>query len=969
MNPTRWAQIDHLLDEALERAPQERASFLADACGGDQELRREVESLLQAHAQAADGFLQAPALEVAAKNLAGESHRSLVGQMLGPYSVISALGAGGMGEIYLARDTRLSRKVALKLLPKQFTADAARVRRFETEARAASALNHPNILTIYEIGRVGAEHFIAAEYIDGVTIREQLNQGKLAIKEALEIAVQIASALAAAHEAGIVHRDIKPENVMRRRDDYVKVLDFGLAKLTERHPSLAHTRGDDADIGQTNPGTVLGTISYMSPEQSLGYEVDRRTDIFSLGVLLYEMLAGVVPFKGTTNAALLDAIVHHQPLALTAVRADAPVELEHIIKRALEKDRELRYQTASDLRADLKLLQRKLESAPASSFSHNPSRRALPKPARKISKLWSGLAAITLLVVIGLAWWRWTADHDAPLAWSRAAATRLTGFGGEELFPAFSPDGKEFVYARNEKNNWDIYQQRLTASEARNLTEDSPEDDTQPAYSPNGDWIAFRSERRGGGIFVMGATGEAARQLTNFGYHPDWSPNSKEIVFSSVPTADPTSRGSYSRLHAVNVVTGQLREIPAGRDAVQPRYSPKGLRLAFWGRNRGVQRDIWTVAPQGGDLVQVTNDEGLDWNPVWAPDGKFIYFISNRKGAPSLWRVPVDEASGRATGEVEPLIGPLAQSWQLNIAPDGRRLIYVEKQSRENIYAVNFDPLKYQKIGEPFPILESARRSSAPDVAPDGQRLTFYSRGETNEDLFVMKTDGTGLSQLTNDAASDRLPRWAPDGKRIIYYSNVSRSYEIWAINPDGSGRQQLSFNNGQSRGFNKGLSIVYPLPSPDGRWIAYCVAAGETFLLDAQKTWQEQQPQALPFIEPEQVWFIAWSWSPDAQKLAGWSSNRNGEIDSSYIYSLASRQFEKIADLGRRQYWLSDNRHLLCIDGGRIYLLDSQTHNTREILEIPRREIRSASIAPDRRRIYFSLVADESDIRMLTLE
>lgn len=587
----------------------------------------------------------------------------------------------------------------------------------------------------------------------------------------------------------------------------------------------------------------------------------------------------------------------------------------------------------------------------------------------KSRKVWVTLTVMILLGVMGWAWWRWRPNDNAPLAWSRAVATRLTGFGGEELCPAFAPDGKAFIYARNEKNNWDIYQQRLTASAARNLTEDAPEDDTQPAYSPNGDWIAFRSERRGGGIFVMGATGEAARQVTSFGHYPDWSPDSKEIVFSSVLVADPTSRGANSRLHAVNVATGQMREIPAGRDAVQPRYSPKELRIAYWGRNQSAQRDIWTVAPQGGDPVQVTNDAGLDWNPVWAPDGKFIYFISNRNGAPSLWRVPVDEASGRATGEVEPLIGPLAQSWPLNIAPDGRRLIYVEKQSREHLYTINFDPLKYQKIGEPVPILESAGRSSAPDVSPDGQQLTFYSRGETNEDLFVSKTDGTGPSQLTNDAFNDRLPRWAPDGQRIFYYSNASGSYELWAVNPDGSARQRLSFNNGQPRGFNQGRSLVYPLPSPDGRWIAYCVAAGETFLLDAQKTWQEQQPQALPFITPAPVWFIAWSWSPDAQKLAGWSSDRNGEIHASYLYSLASQRFEKIADIGMRQYWLSDNRHLLCIEGGRIYLLDSQTHNTREILQIPRREIHGASIAPDRRRIYFSLVADESDIRMLTLE
>lgn len=358
----------------------------------------------------------------------------------------------------------------------------------------------------------------------------------------------------------------------------------------------------------------------------------------------------------------------------------------------------------------------------------------------------------------------------------------------------------------------------------------------------------------------------------------------------------------------------------------------------------------------------------LDWNPVWSPDGKFIYFISNRKGAPSLWRAPVDEATGRATGEPEPIIGPLAQSWQLNVSRDGRRLIYVEKQIRENIHAVNFDPGKNETSGQPVAILEGSKRSSSPDVSPDGQWLTYYSRSEM-EDIFVIKTDGTGQSQLTSDSFNDRTPRWSPDGKRITYYSNASGKYEIWTINPDGSGRRQISFNNGRQPSINNGTSLVYPIISPDGRWIAYCIASGETFLIDANKPWDEQKPLALPFIKPQERWFIAWSWSPDSKKLAGWSSDRNGEEPGSYVYSLESQRFEKIAGVGFRQYWLSDNRHLICVDDGKLFLLDSRSKTARRILEIPRREIRTASISADSRRIYFSVVSDEADIRLLTLE
>ncbi len=973
MTPNRWSEIDQLLAKALERPDAERPAFLAAACGGDAALHREVESLLAAHQAAEADFLSTPALETALRELATEQPQSLAGTTFGPYSVLSVLGIGGMGEVYLAHDERMKRRLALKILPPHFVADAGRVERFAREARAVSALNHPNIVTVYDIGQLNGTHFIAMEHVDGQTLRDKIHaaqQEPLEAREVVEIALQIAAALAAAHEAGIIHRDIKPENLMLRRDDYVKVLDFGLAKLTEPQRSLAETLGEGHDPAATNPGTVLGTLRYMSPEQAQGREVDGRTDIFSLGVVLYELLTGSAPFKGDKPAAILDAVVHHAPLPLTQLRPDLSQEFERIIFRMLEKGRDLRYQTAGDLRAVLKRLKRELDSTPAHSLnsvstSGSVARSALSHTRRNLRLVLAALVVLPTLIAAGLGW-RWlVADKPPePLAWGRATATQLTGFTGAELFPAFSPDSKEFVYARPYKDNWDIYRQRLSSTSALNLTGDSPFDDSQPTYAPNGDLIAFRSERQGGGIFIMGASGESVRKLSDLGHYPDWSPDGQEIIFSSMFVADPFSRGANAKLYAVNIASGQRREIEAGPDAVQPRWSPSGKRIAFWAKSDKAQRDIWTVSAQGGDAVRVTNDPEVDWNPVWSPDGRFLYFISNRKGAPSLWRVPVDEATGKATGPPEPIIGPLAQSWQLNLARDGRRLIYVEKRLRENIYAADFDPQRLTIIGEPRPFIEGTKRSSAPDVSPDGQWLAYYSRGETNEDIFVIKTDGAAQSQLTNDSFEDRLPRWTPDGKRLLYYSKASGRFEIWSMNADGSGRQQISFNNDRS--------LVYPVLSPDGHWISYCIAAGSTYLLDANRPWQEQQPLALPFIKiggPEEEWFIAWSWSPDAQKLAGWSSNRNGEYPGSYVYTLATQKFEKIAEVGLRQYWLSDNRHLLCVDGSKLYLLDSQRKIVRKLWEMPQREVRSASLSADRRRLYFSVVTDESDIKLLTLE
>jgi serine/threonine-protein kinase len=359
MTPERWRQIDRLFHSALEREPAGRATFLARACAGDEALRREVESLLKSH-ERSESFIEAPASDVAAELLAGRGAKLEAGRQVGRYEITGLLGEGGMGEVYLARDVRLGRPVALKLLPAQFTVDAERVRRFEQEARAASALNHPNIVTIHEIGREGPAHFIATEFIDGETLRASLAGRALPLGEVLDVATQVASALAAAHEAGIVHRDIKPENIMLRRDGFVKVLDFGLAKLAPQQAAAADAGAQSAV--RTNPGVVMGTAGYMSPEQARGLPVDARTDIWSLGVVLYEMVAGRPPFAGETPSHTVVSILESEPPPL-AGSAEVPTELERIVAKALRKERGERYQAASDLARDLKGLKQELEVA------------------------------------------------------------------------------------------------------------------------------------------------------------------------------------------------------------------------------------------------------------------------------------------------------------------------------------------------------------------------------------------------------------------------------------------------------------------------------------------------------------------------------------------------------------------------------------------------------------------------------
>ena len=361
MKAERWEKVIDLFQSALERAPEERAAFLDEACHDDEGMRREVESLLTSH-ERAENFIEVPAFKVAPELATNDSADALVGKLLGHYCIESLIGVGGMGEVYLARDERLGRKAALKLLPDSLTTEETQLGRFKNEARTASALNHPNILTVYEIGAEGNVQFIATEFIEGVTVRAALASGRMSAHRALEIAVQVASALAAAHDAGVVHRDIKPENIMLRPDGYVKVLDFGIAKLTEQRPASDDHRVETTALLQTRPGLVLGTAHYMSPEQVRGQKVDARSDIWSLGVVLYEIVTGSPPFRGETPSDCIAAILTVEPTPSSSISPDVPAKLESILQKALRKSTDERYQTIKEMLGELRTLKGKLEA-------------------------------------------------------------------------------------------------------------------------------------------------------------------------------------------------------------------------------------------------------------------------------------------------------------------------------------------------------------------------------------------------------------------------------------------------------------------------------------------------------------------------------------------------------------------------------------------------------------------------------
>jgi serine/threonine protein kinase len=968
MNAERFKQIDEILDAVWAVPEQDREAFLSEKINGNEDLRREVFSILSAN-EGFDDFLDKSAFDVAARNLADEQAAAvnaiLIGQKIGTYKIERQIGAGGMGEIYLAQDEKLRRQVALKILPAEYTSNDERVNRFELEARAISALNHPNIVTIYDVGNADGINFIATEYVEGKTLRELIG-GNLKLKDILDVILQICDALAAAHSHGIIHRDIKPENIMLRPDGYVKILDFGLAKLTEIDSNTL--RKSNA----TAKGVIIGTPAYMSPEQVADENVDDRTDLWSIGVVLYELLTNVNPFKKENRQATFQAILSGVPPLASSLNAEVSPELDQIVLRALEKDADLSYQTASDLRADLKRIKREFDSSPSTRSGKILTKGRSDAKTRRIVLIFA--SAFLLLALTGgwLFFFRSKTDQnqvaDLPPDWNGATVTQITTQPGAEFFPSLAPDGKSLIYASRERGNWDIYWRRSDGKNVVNLTEDSDENDTQPAFSPDGNSIAFRSEREPRGVYLMEPTGENPRHLSDVGYNPAWSPDGKELVVSSDRFSEPQTRRLIpSPLWIINVATGVRRQLFAG-DAVQPSWSPGGGRIAFWALHAGSgRRDIWTITTNGAAPVQVTNDEALDWNPIWSPDGKFLYFASNRGGSMNFWRVPIDQTSGKLLGEAEAVTTPSTYSQHLNFSQNGKLMAYVQKSETVNLYQRDWDAAQEKIVGKEKAITQGGRFISSPDLSPDGVWFVYSSQGEKQEDLFLLGKDGT-TRQLTNDGFNDRAPRWSPDGNRIAFYSDRSGRFEAWLINADGEGLHQITYTAGQP--------VIYPLWSPDGSRILFKQREEMPFIVDVNKNWHEQTPQQLPKLAGATATMNFWvsSWSPDGGKLLGtWTDRATGRV-SIYFYDFGTQQYTELTD--RNEFRESfgtmrfvDNQRIFYKQNNVIYLLDGETKKSKEIFRSEDEAINNYSIAPDNSTFYYTLSKIEANIWLLAIE
>ena len=881
----------------------------------------------------------------------------MIGTTLGHYRIVRELGSGGMGEVYAAEDQKLHRQVALKVLSSPLGVDDERRHRFEREAQAVAALNHPNIVTIYSVELSGSTHFLTMEIVEGKPLSMLIPVGGLALDRLLKLAIPLTDAVSAAHHRGITHRDLKPQNVMVGDDGRLKVLDFGLAKLKEEQPSpSAATFLPTQSL--TGEGRIIGTVAYMSPEQAEGRQVDYRSDIFSLGIVLYEMATGERPFKGDTSVSVLSSILKDTPRNVTEINRALPRDLARIIRRCLMKDSDERYQSAKDIRNDLQELKQSLDSgelALSAPMTVSPA-------AKRASLPWLGVTAavVAAAAVTAFAMYRFGPGFSRPAS-APASPTfaQLTVQSGAEEFPSLSPDGKWIVYAGAASGNADIYLQSVGGQTAINLTKDATADDRQPAFSPDGERIVFQSDRDGGGIFVMGRTGESVRRLTDGGYNPAWSPSGKEIVYATESVMlNPAGRGPRSGLWIVNIDSGEKRQI-ATEDSVQPSWSPAGSRIAFWAaRGPQRQRDILTIAAAGGDAVLVTDDAALDWNPVWAPDGKSLYFASNRGGSMNLWRVPIDEGSGRPLGQPEPITVPSRFVGHISVSADGSRIAYCSNELEQNVQRLTMDPASEKILPEPYWVTSGSQPWGGLDVAPDGQSIVLQSF-RSQEDLFVARADGTGLRQLTNDAANDRYPRWSPDGRRIGFYSNRAGGWEAWTINVDGSGLTQLTRQSGAH----------YPVWSPDGSKMVFTEVVEErgVSMFDLGKPWQDQTPQRLP--NPPGAAWRATAWSPDGRLLAG-VETRGGEPVTVVAYSLESRSFKRLSDARFEPYWLPDSRRMMFSRAlGVLSVADAQTGAVRDIFSRPGENFMLGAVSHDGRSVYVLRSSRQADIWMATLK
>jgi eukaryotic-like serine/threonine-protein kinase len=851
MTPDRWRQITDVFHAVRERDARARQAFLDEACAADPSLREEVDALL-----AADGAAQR--FGDLRFTLAEEAPLE-PGATLGPYRIDGLIGAGGMGEVYRARDPRLGRDVAVKVLPRQLAADPARRDRLLREAQAAAALNHPNICTVHEVGQADGRDYIVFEYIEGRTLASLQRAGGLSFRELIDLFLPLSEALDHAHRRGIVHRDLKPANVMVSALGLPKILDFGVAKGVARPAPAA------GEARPTEAGVVLGTAGYMSPEQALGRPVDARSDVFAFGCVLYELATGGRAFDGATFTEVTDAVLHKDPTPLSQLRPDLPPALAHIVQKSLRKAPEARYAAMSDVTEAL----RGLAAAPYTPPSRAGAlfRRVTSWPATR--RVWPALIAGAVLWAAVDAYQRLARDAVVPRLVNPAQVTLGTSV---EDYPTWSPDGRTLAYESDEGAGWDIWTAQVGEGSPVNRTADHAGEDRYPSWSPDGRQIAFWSDRGGGGYYVMPARAGPAQLVAatqagpgaSYYSPPQWSGDGTELAYVMYA---PAGAHFDSYVEIVSVATRAARRVrlPGSQETrLDLSWSRDGRHLAYVdaGSQLAETTQLRVMRLSVGESVAVTDDRANVRGPIWSADGHHLYYSANRVGASDLWRQRIAEGGTPAGAPRQ--VTTAVEVRHAALSPDGSRMAFSKGRWVANLWKV--------------PILEgrSATWTDAEqltfeqgfiefvDVSRDGRRLLFSSDRAGNQDLWTMAVGGE-MRQLTTDPAPDWAPRWSPDEREIAFYSSRSGDREIWVMPAPGGPGRRLT----QAAGLD-----ATPSWAPDGRMIAFrSERTGNSEIWAVASDGREERQ-----LTEEPTSDYGPAFSPDGFWLA-FSSNRDGAL------------------------------------------------------------------------------------------
>ncbi len=875
--PEAWTK---LVARCMAKAPEQRPQTMDEVVAALESLRDQIVS--GPADRSVTGPVRASKLEI--------------GQTIGRYRLLSKIGEGGMGAVYRARDLTLDRQVAIKALKAEAVEDADRKRRFVQEAKAASALNHPNIVTIHEIDEVDGVSYIAMELVEGETLDRKLGAGALPLPEALETAIAVADALAAAHSHGIVHRDLKPANVIRSDKGRIKLLDFGLAKLTEPGAAL---ETDSHSSPRTQEGVILGTVAYMSPEQAEGRPVDPRSDVFSFGSMLYEMVSGRRAFAGDSKVSVLAGILQRQPEPLRDHAPRVPPELERIVLRCFAKAPDRRYQHMGDLKISLEEL---LEDYRAGRL--DPPAAPAPAQAGAAGSWRSLLAAALAGAVVAAALLLAFSRGRSPAASGnrQATLTQLTGGEGLSIEATWSPDGEWLAYASDASGVMDLWKQPSNGGQPVQITR-TPETEMHPAWSPDGRSIAYAVRGQGGGVFLIPSEGGQSIRVSPFGSRPVWSPDGRQLAFDShgsiytvsytggepalvVSGTSGTPYAEWSRdgeqlyfwdrthrdLFVVEIESGQttpLGLVPTGEEVAGIAVGPQGDRLVVSRGAFGGDKDLWRVSLDAATGMPLDEGRRLtisatdDIQPRYSADGSRLAFTVRNLNR-QLWAIGRDPETGLSTGEARVATEHGELNYYPSAAPDGMLLAWTSQNAGQGAI--------YYKLGLAAPARKLTRewnratREIGAAISPDGEQIAFSSTSTGAYRLFRMPALDSVALQLTDGelSGSDAQPAWSPDGRTLAFYSNRSGNWDIWTVDAMAGGEpvRLLEWPSNE----------LYAAYSPDGRRLAFVSNKGgdeDIYRLDLASG------EAAPFVTSPATEGPC-AWSPDG-KWFYFTSDRDG--------------------------------------------------------------------------------------------